>query len=302
MKHERWTEEGPFYRDPNPERRILRKPRSLEFEKIPVERLTTRRRKLPARLVIHLPSERGNPAETPHLDQLKKDTDPEHDSILQIFIARGGPQSIVKRVVEKLGHKLTTASFEKNSIDPEAMGLGVGIAFERLAYLWLNNQIKDKNKNDKFVDPGSASRVFESLRLFNYHIDFTPDGLLFSNFNSSPILSALLEYKMSLLHNDELKNQLQRMKSFIDTFAGQTLHLRTKLDLYSSKRITTIKIAHRPNIILVIPNNHAGDIENIPHNSSVTVLTTPFPSDFVRQVTEASLRDFGKLPISSAQK
>lgn len=238
--------------------------------------------------------------EMPNIDSLKEEFKP-FGSLISLFAFKRGPEAVTRRVLSELGPSAVSSDFESNPHMGEMMGIASGMAFERLAYLYLNYIVEKKSVGKKRVlDPGSASRIFQSLRDFDGSIDFVPDGIVMTNFPSEATLSGLCEYKISPYRNiDELIMQIQIMTDFINRFSGQNLKINTKLDNYLKENHIEIKVDNKPNINIVIPDNSFPNTRNISQDPCVNVYSTPFTRELPIRLATASLRDFGKVILQT---
>lgn len=238
--------------------------------------------------------------ETPNIDSLKEEFKP-FGPLMDLFVFKRGPQAITRRVLKELGPSAVSSDFKSNPHIEEIMRLASGIAFERLAYLYLNDKLqKESGEMKRVLDPGSASRIFQSLREFDGSINFVPDGTVMTNFPSEPILSGLCEYTTSPHKNiDQLIKQIQIMTDFINRFSGQNLKINTKLDNYLKDNHVEIKVDNKPNINIVIPDNSFPNTRNISQDPRVNVYSAPFPRGFPIRLAIASLKDFGKVILQT---
>jgi len=234
--------------------------------------------------------------EMPNIDSLKEEFKP-FGSLISLFVFNRGPQAVTRRVIRKLGPSAVSSDFKLNPHIEEIMLTASGMAFERLAHLYLNDKVKKESGEEKRVlDPGSPSRIFQSLRDFDGSINFVPDGIVMTNFPREAILSGLCEYKMSPHKDiDDLRMQVRLMTDFINRFSGQNLRINTKLDNYLKENHTEIKVDNKSNVNIVIPDNSFPNTRNISQDPRVNVYVAPFPRELPISLAIASLKDFGKV-------
>lgn len=234
--------------------------------------------------------------EMPNIDSVKEEFKP-FGSLISLFVFYRGSEAVTRRVIRKLGPSAVSSDFKSNPHIEEIMSTASGMAFERLAHLYLNDKLKKESEGKKKVlDPGSPTRIFQSLRDFDGSINFVPDGIVMTNFPREATLSGLCEYKMSP-HKDikELIGQVRIMTRFINRFSGQNLRINTKLDNYLKENHTEIKVDNKPNINIVIPDNSFPNTRNISQDPRVNVHVAPFPRELPIRLAIASLKDFGKV-------
>lgn len=229
---------------------------------------------------ISIPLELKTSVATPNFELLKREF-PDQTNFISLFVVAKGPQAVTKGVVYSEG----------NTQEGENIAKACGIAFERLAHLWLKNIVVSDREDVKMLDPGSTSRLFNSLRK-HYPIDFTPDGAIVANFSSNPTLIGIYEYKMRPDRDkDRLKSQVERMKNFSSKFSGKQLMISTKLDKYQSTTNRRIGIDDHLPITLVLLAEESRNVDGI--GNGIIMLSSPFVKKFVVEIVKASLKDFG---------
>lgn len=239
--------------------------------------------------------------EMPNIELLKEEFKP-FGSIISLFVFNRGPEAVTRSARRTLGPSTVFSSdFESNPYMGEIIRDASGMTFEQLAHLYLNYKLKKESADIKRVlDPRSSSRIFHSLRDFDGSINFTPDGLVTTNFPYEATLSGLCEYKLSP-HKDirELTMRVRIMTDFINRFSGQNLKIDTKLDNGRKENHTEIKVDNKPNVNIVIPDNSFPNTQNISQDPRVNVHETPFPRELPIRLAIASLKDFGKVILQT---
>lgn len=227
--------------------------------------------------------------ETPHLDRILDDF-PDKSMLISRFIEENGPQAVVKNLGRVFGNI--------PSFDAEIMKYATGTVFERLAFSLLKDKVtQESHKQRTVLDPGSVSRTFNSLR--HYGQNFTPDGMIVSdltNFNRTPVLYGLCEYKMSADKDfEDLKSQINKMQTFFDRFVGQTMTLDTRLDKKLNKRHKELKVHEKTTITVITSPFHALSQEQTSQFQAVDFILTTFPNKLVEKLAIASILDFREI-------
>ena len=253
---------------------------------------------LPSNFSVVAPDQRI--PEMPNIDSLREEFKP-FGLLISLFVFNKGPEAITRSARRTLGPSAVFSDFESNPYMGEIIGNASGMVFEQLAHLYLNDKLRKESGDMKRVlNPRSSSRIFHSLLDFDGSINFTPDGIVMTNFPHEAMLSGLCEYKMSP-HKDikELIMQIQIMTNFINRFSGQNLKINTRLDNYLKENHTEIKVDNKPNINIVIPDNSFPNTQNISQDPRVNVHIAPFPRELPIKLATASLKDFGKVILQT---
>lgn len=222
------------------------------------------------------------------------------------FVFSGGPIAIFHQVATLSTETELRKGLENKGLFQYAiMTAGVGVAFERLAHLWLS----DKFQGDKtmVLDPGSCGRIFTDLRQEEDEASFVPDGMIIDYQRDTSIIKALCEYKTnpnSQATQPKLERRIRKLKKFISASRDfGKIPVGVSLDETRRLRSKFLKTARNCEIILVIPEDRP-----ITAYEGVTVYHTPFPSWVVGEITRRSLIDIlmrfnsKALPLESAFK
>lgn len=220
------------------------------------------------------------------LDLLAEILTPLQQTLLSLFIFKNGPQTVLKSVAHD---RSLHPNFYTNthSAVGYAMIAATGVVFERLAYLWLDDQ--NQEEDTLVLDLGSTVRVAKELsRVAKRYID--KDGMIFDAIKTTPILRAFCEYKTNpeKPHSQEkLAEQIALTQDFISATQGRTFNVYVQIAQAKEVLLRQITISRRPEIILVIPEDRTTIWENHP---DITVIKVPFPSSLVTEIAFRCLR------------
>lgn len=209
--------------------------------------------------------------------------------ILQMFIANNGPASVargIKEALEAIRHKGGNSGEIYSDIRIDAYGT----TFERLACYWLKIETEEHRR---VLDVGSTQRVAHTFRRTS-GIHIMPDGLIINDSYHPPLLEAVCEYKTNPTDPDsreQLNRQLEQFVSFFTKLGDKTLQAREKdkfdLDRRSHWSVREIRIAARPSVILVIPEDRFYE----PPNEFVEVRKASFTSVNLSRIVHVLLDD-----------
>ena len=209
--------------------------------------------------------------------------------ILQMFVANNGPMSVARGIKQQLEF-IRNGKKVPSEISPYILIDAYGTAFERLACYWLKIITEEPRK---VLDVGSTQRVAQAFRR-NSGIYIMPDGLIINNNYNPPLLEAACEYKTNPNNprsNERLNRQVKELVDFFTRLGSKTLQAGERdnfhLDLRAHWTVKEIRIAARPSIILIIPQ----DREYQSLNEFVEVRKAPFSMDQLSSIVFTLLRD-----------
>lgn len=209
----------------------------------------------------------------------------EQRDLIELFLFQKGSQAITRSIQRSQNLNRERGSLPFN--EGELIGQATGIAFERLAHLWLSRQ---KTKEDELLlDLGSSTRVSGALSRAS-GIYLHPDGMLFSKIFTSPTLEGVFEYKSNLRLlevQESLTQQIINIQRFFERAKGKSFSVYVAADTVKNIRFNQIILAKNPEITLVIPQDR-----RIPTNfdPNIKVLRVPLDSSVVAYVATECLK------------